>query len=222
MEDVLSSSNIVGRKGATTTSAEVDDKYLSSLKKNQDALLAKALNDMSIKERERCYYDIHGVSDVLINETPKFLEEKFAELDVELAKITKKKKAYLLAHGQDKEYTSCRKLRLKFLRAESFDVRNAADRFFLYFEEKLKLFGSELLAKKIMQRDLDADDRQYLESGVGQLAPQRDCAGRCVFVWIMTNGHNNGTDEQIANNKVSSNCISENTKYKTCGSLHLS
>jgi hypothetical protein len=205
MEDALSAYNSVGRKREDiTTSAELDDRYLSSLKKNQDALLAKALNEMTSQERERCYHDVHGVSDILIDETPKFLEEKFAELDVELAKLSWKKTAYLLAYVQDREYTSCRKLRLKFLRAESFDVQKAADHFLLYFEEKLKLFGPELLAKDIKLRDLDADDREYLESGVGQLAPERDRAGRCVFVWILANGHNNGTDEQIANSKVSS------------------
>jgi hypothetical protein len=77
----------------------------------------------------------------------------------------------------------------------------------LYFKEKLKLFGRKLLAKDIKLSDLDADDRAYLVSGIGQLAPQRDRAGRCVFVWIMANGHNNGTDEQIAKSKVSSDCI---------------
>jgi hypothetical protein len=210
----------VGTKGGSTTSAEDDGAYLSSLQKSQDAEVAKALNAMSMQERERCYHDIHGVSDVVIDETPEFLESKLAELDVELSKISKKKEAYLLADAQDKEYTNCRKLRLKFLRAESFNVQKAADHLFLYFEEKLNLFGREQkLAKDIKLGDLDAEDREYLESGVGQLVPQRDRAGRCVFIWILANGHNNGTDEKIAKIKVSRNSNIEIViKYKTCGS----
>jgi hypothetical protein len=186
--------------------------FLAGLSKDMDAFLAKELSAMSIQEREKSYYDVHGVADA-VAETPELIEESLTKLDEELGKISpKNKEAYLLAEAEDKDYTSYRRFRLQFLRREAFDVQATAERIILFFETKLKFFGPKLLAKEIKLRDLDEYDRRWLESGVGQLLPQRDRAGRGVFIWILalrpTNG---GNPEQVAKSKVSSNvvCISD-------------
>jgi hypothetical protein len=186
---------------------------LAGLSKDMDAFLAQELSGMSIQDsREKSYCDVHGVAH-FVAETPGLIEESLTKLDEELGKISPKNKdAYLLAEAEDIDYTRCRKLRLKFLRAAAFDVQATAERIIFFFETKLECFGPKLLAKEIKLRDLDEADRRWLESGVGQLLPQRDRAGRGVLIWITTlRPTNGGNPEQVAKSKVSSNvvCISD-------------
>jgi hypothetical protein len=144
-------------------------------------LLARDLTKMSMKEREEVFHDLHGVATVA-SETPELLARTLAELEVKLAKM-KKDNAYNIAKIQNLLYVSNSKFRLKFLRAESFDVGRAADRIVRFFEQKIMLFGPEKLAKDIKLDDLDEGDVACLESGLIQVLPSRDSAGRAILVW---------------------------------------
>jgi hypothetical protein len=77
-----------------------------------------------------------------------------------------------------------RVLRLKFLRAESFIAKQAADRMIRFFDIKLFLFGKDKLCKDITIKDLDYDDMATLEAGFLQLLPVRDRSGRCIFMGL--------------------------------------
>ena len=190
-EVVSGSSDILGRR-----SCDADRNFLSGLSSDMDVLAAK-------EELELRFSDIHFVSDA-IDETPEFLDANLVKLEIELANMSKNSKEdYLQADAEDNRYTRCRKLRLKFLRAESFDAKKAAERLARFFTKKLELFGPELLVKDVKLSDLDGNDTKCLESGIGQLLPQRDRAGRCMFAWVMANGTmNNAGDTQIAKTKV--------------------
>jgi hypothetical protein len=147
-----------------------------------DALLAKAMAAMSVEEREQSIFDIHGVSDV-IHEEPGFVRAKLEDMEMELSKLTRgNKEAYMQAEAQNKEYVICHKFRLRFLRAESFNARLAAGRMVRFFDEKKKLFGPDKLTKEIKLRDLDKEDRKFLDSGIFQIVPLRDPAGRRIIV----------------------------------------
>jgi hypothetical protein len=149
-----------------------------------DALLAKAMAAMSVQEREQSIYDVHGVSDA-IHEVPGFVRAKLEDMEIELSKLTRgNKEAYMQAEAQNKEYVICHKLRLKFLRAEIFNARLAAGRLVRFFEEKKKLFGPDKLTKEIKLRDLDKEDRKFLDRGFRQIVPLRDRAGRRIIIWI--------------------------------------
>ena len=149
-----------------------------------DALLAKEMAAMSVQEREQSLNDIHGVSEA-IHEEPGFVRAKLAEVKMELSKLsTREKEAYMEAEDQNKQYVTCDKFCLKFLRAEMFDARLAAGRMVRFFDEKKKLFGPDKLTKEIELGDLDKEDRKFLESGIGQILPQRDRAGRQIMTWM--------------------------------------
>jgi hypothetical protein len=189
------------------TSKESGDFMHNILPKDVDAMIAGELNAMSLKEREVCYDDIHGVSDA-IEETPEFLKDKLKELDDELARTAwNKKDAYLLAEADDQGFARCIKLRLKFLRTYAFDVKQAGERLLFFFDQKLQLFGRELLTKEVKLVDFDENDIRCLESGKYQLAPQRDRAGRALFACIMANESNEGSVEQVARSRVSHTVI---------------
>jgi hypothetical protein len=68
-----------------------------------------------------------------------------------------------------------------FLRAESFQPKEAAVRIIRFFKEKLLLFGPEKLTKSIVYADLSEDDIESLECGALQVLPQVDRAGRKIL-----------------------------------------
>jgi hypothetical protein len=109
------------------------------------SMLAKEMNQLSVEEREEVLEDIHGIARV-VDEPQEFIETCLALLEKELTNISSKV-AYDLAYFTSKEYTSSNKIRLMFLRAESFDPYNAASRMVRFFEEKYALFGADKLTK---------------------------------------------------------------------------
>jgi hypothetical protein len=70
-----------------------------------------------------------------------------------------------------------------FLRVERYNPKPSAVRLLMYFEEKLKLFGPDMLTKKCIKVS-DLDDASYREllRGAWQLLPGRDRAGRAIIV----------------------------------------
>jgi hypothetical protein len=143
-----------------------------------DAILAKELHELSLKERERVFEEIHGVADSF-NKDPADLTLPFSELDEEIKKI-KKKPEYERALFLSPRYVKDAGLRLKFLRADGFDASKAAVRMVNYFQHKMELFGEEKLVKTISLDDLDEDDIAELSTGSFQFLPQKDSRGRPI------------------------------------------
>jgi hypothetical protein len=147
------------------------------------AMLAKEMNQLSVEEREKVLEDVHGIARV-VDEPYDFVKNSLVLLEEELSKITlRNKAAYDLAKLQSKKYVSSEKLRMMFLRAESFDAYKAASHMVRFFDEKLNIFGAEKLTKDIVLADLDPDDVAALEKGFYQVLPEKDSAGRkvCCF-----------------------------------------
>ena len=147
-----------------------------------DSLLAKMMYQVSMKERDEAVHDLHGVADVL-DEKPEFIVERLKKLDEELEKI-KSKKAYYIAKSISLNYASNNKIRLQFLRADNYDVKNAATRLVAFFESKLEIFGKEKLTKDILLSDFSKEDLADFEKGYLHLLPQRDRAGRAIICTI--------------------------------------
>jgi hypothetical protein len=151
--------------------------------KSADVLFARELSEMSMDEREQVYYDVHGVSRSAVEETDDVIDQSLAKFDKEISKIDKKK-AFDLARVQNSSFVDNRKSTLKFLRADEFDCRLAAKRIVRFYQSKLELFGESKLTQDIRLKDLsEEDDRACVESGLGQLLPRRDRAGRAIFAW---------------------------------------
>jgi hypothetical protein len=145
------------------------------------ALIAKAMNQLSIKDREQAYEDLHGVS-AAVHETPALIAESCHKLEQSLQKI-RHKPAFDMAQTIQSSYVQDPRLRLMLLRAERFDANKAARRLVKYLDWKLKLFGPEKLCQwHIGLDDLDADARFMVGSGLSQILPERDSRGRVVTV----------------------------------------
>lgn len=142
------------------------------------------LNKLSIQERDESNYDLHGVSDIIMNEDPEFIRCSIKSMKAELDKVPDNagKEAYQHALEQDAEYVLDEKFLIMFLRAVEFNTKTAAIRFVAFFETKLELFGREKLGRDIRVDDLDEDDINCLESGYAQVLNKRDRAGRAIFM----------------------------------------
>jgi hypothetical protein len=147
------------------------------------AMLAQEMAQLSVEEREKALEDVHGIAHA-VDEPLDYVETSLVLLEEELSKITRNKVAYDLAKFQSKKYVSSEKLRLMFLRADSFDAHKAASRMVRFFDEKYELFGAEKLTKDIVLADLDPDDITVLEKGFCQVLSEKDCAGRKVFCFF--------------------------------------
>lgn len=159
------------------------------------SMIAEEMNALSLKEREDVYEQVHGV-DPPVDETKEFVSKCLMALDKEIKEIPVKP-AYDQAIGENREYVEDPKLRLAFLRAESYNAKRAAIRFVKFMDGKLEYFGPECLTRRIHLSDLDEDAVAVIKSGCMQLLPDRDRAGRavvCDMHPVIPNAHKQGID----------------------------
>jgi hypothetical protein len=173
-----------GTKRRKTTSAKSSSPY-----EGTDAELAKEMNELSVKEREKVLEEIHGVADAR-EETPELLTACLLALDGALSKIPKaKRRALDKAFFLRPHYATDAKFKLMFLRADYYDPQKAAKRMAKFFEWKLKIFGEEKLVKNItiLDDDLGQDQDQVIEtailSGCSLELPHRDQTGRPITMF---------------------------------------
>jgi hypothetical protein len=149
-------------------------------------LIAKQMTQLSTKDREEIYHDIHGVSTVIDEDAePGFLDRKLREFQRELDSTEDSQKAaYLEAYERNAAYVLDRDLRLRFLRSDRFNPVPAAQRYMRFFEVQSELFGRETLGSCITQENLGEEGRDALYAGCNMLLPQRDSAGRAVWLYV--------------------------------------
>jgi hypothetical protein len=79
-------------------------------------------------------------------------------------------------------YIFHREFRLKFLRADLYDVQKAAHRYLRCIESLLKYYGRYALQRPLTYEDLGKECQDALKFGYAQILPSRDRAGRLVVV----------------------------------------
>mmetsp|Transcript_12151 Transcript_12151/g.19181 ORF Transcript_12151/g.19181 Transcript_12151/m.19181 type:complete len:606 (-) Transcript_12151:24-1841(-) len=151
-----------------------------------ESLIAQKMSKLSMKEREDVYYDIHGVQDAIDEDAEEgFADRKLKEMETEILKrSSSERNAYNLARSNSPSFVDDRDFRLRFLRADRFDPKLAALRYVRHYQTKLELFGKEKLGRHIVQDDLGSEALDNLYSGMNQILPRRDNAGRLVWIWI--------------------------------------
>lgn len=148
-----------------------------------EQVLTRELEKLSLDEHERLLFDIHGFCSSADDENVAFIAEKLVELDATLNKMKRKKKeAYEMARFLNKKYVESRDFKIMFLRSEKFNVKAAAETIISHFEIKRRIFGEgEVLARDVLQTDLNEEDHQRLQDGFIQVMPERDAAGRTII-----------------------------------------
>jgi len=168
---------------SSNDNGDIDSKESSSslsLTKGE-LMMAREMEQLSLRERQLVYEDIHGVADE-IDETPGFLKSSLEELESDLEILNKDRAAYDHAMFLNPDFCTSRAFRLMFLRSEKFDTFAAARKILKHFELKERLFGKERLVKKIRWGDLSDDDRASIQNGSVQLFSDcRDRSGRPIY-----------------------------------------
>lgn len=146
----------------------------------EEARLVDELNRMSMKERLKIEEEVHGVADKF-NEDPVAMDRLLEAMEAQIRK-NKKKSAYERAVFLSPTRVKDRKFWMMFIRAESYDPVQAAQRFVRYFEVKLELFGLDRLVKDITFDDLDDEPQAVIASGRLWYQREKDRSGRGIIV----------------------------------------
>jgi hypothetical protein len=148
-----------------------------------DRIIAKEMTDLSLQEREKAENDVHGIMPSR-SEDPLALQNGLLHMQRHLETM-KQGTIYEEAEIMNRNYVSDPKFRLKFLRADLYDPKEAAERMIRFFELKRSLFGPGKLVKDITIEDLDENDMECMRSGYMQLPPFRDMAGRTLLIGML-------------------------------------
>lgn len=144
--------------------------------------LAQQMNEMSVREREKRFEEIHGVPQ-RIGETPDIVAAALGHFQQNIMMI-REKPLYDHAVALNRSYIEGHKFRLMFIRAELFNVDKAVNRMLLFLEKKAQFFGVHTLGRPLRLNDLDVETLKVLKSGDYQILPFRDRAGRPVILQI--------------------------------------
>eukprot|EP00536_Pseudo-nitzschia_multiseries_P013055 jgi/Psemu1/245100/estExt_Genewise1.C_5330025 len=139
---------------------------------------------MNSDVREAVNYELHGVQSRAPPEDPSFLAEalRLFQLELETNIPLTEKRAYVRAVGKLKSnYVRTPELRVRFLRAERFDIHKAVVRFCKGLDYLLECFGEQALLRQLYLSDLSKDEERFLKKGLKQLLPSRDRFGRRVI-----------------------------------------
>jgi hypothetical protein len=141
---------------------------------------AKKLYRLSKVEREQAQEEIHGVLKMPDEDTTQ-IERWLEGIDDRIHQLDLPKNHPLLkAIQQNADYVS--RQRIKFLRAEMYDINLATDRMVRFFELKHMYFPEATLGRDLTLRDLYTGDLEYWKTGFLQLLQDNDCSGRAVLI----------------------------------------
>jgi hypothetical protein len=178
---------------------------------NNINMFSKALLNLTFNDRNQIEEEIHGVSCMSINETPKLIEESLYQFDIELdlipienkiaynkaVKVRTKVKnaaqqdpdpsASMQMHSYSYSYLLSKDTKLRFLRSEFFDTQKGALRYTKYIDLLLDIYGEYALMRPIRLQDLNREELSFLRTGQYQLLPYRDRGGRRILAIVSNN-----------------------------------
>lgn len=149
-----------------------------------DSNLAEELNQLSIQDRNKILEEIHGADNMHVEENPTMIQQALKDMQHAIDEIpNEKKQAYNIAVQQlHSQYVFQTDVRLKFLRADLFQPKLAAERFVGYLDFTYQHFGNDVLLRPIVQSDLGKIELDLLRRGNNQVLPSRDRTGRLINV----------------------------------------
>ncbi len=148
-----------------------------------DDILSKELLQLSLQDRNAINEEIHGVQTLAREESPELLSQSLAKMETEIS-IIPNKNAYDRSQQFPHTYVNSAEFRLRFLRCELFDVKNAASKIVKFLDVVSELFGDFALRRQVQMSDLSREEMQVFRVGHQQLLPYRDRSGRRIFALV--------------------------------------
>lgn len=177
--DFPSMKSATGGFPSTVTSASHEEDMIDS--EAAERAWARELYEMNSDMREAINYELHGVQSRAIPEDPAALAEALRlfqiEIDTQIPPLHKQ--AYTRAVvGLKSNYVRTPEFRLRFLRAERFDIKKAAIRYCRGLDYLVESFGEQALLRQLYLSDLSKEEERFLKKGLKQILPTRDRFGR--------------------------------------------
>jgi hypothetical protein len=152
--------------------------------KRMVAILAQELNRLSFVDRTNVQEEIHGVHSLMPEETSKMIEKALLDFSHQIRLFPPEKTAaYQQALSLNSQYVYDRDFRLKFIRADLYNIPMAVERFMAYLDVMVEHFGNDGLIRQILQSDLTRLEFEVMRKGGFQVLSSRDRAGRLVIVY---------------------------------------
>ena len=142
---------------------------------------ARELYEMNSDVREAVNYELHGVQSRAAPEDPANIARAlhFFQVEIDTQILPIHKQAYTRAVvGLQSNYVRTPEFRLRFLRAERFDVKKAAIRYCRGLDYLVSSFGEQALLRQLYLSDLSKEEERFLKKGLKQILPTRDRFGR--------------------------------------------
>lgn len=153
--------------------------------------LTRKLNQLSMLEREKATYDLHGVAPPLTQEhdSPEMIEQALKELDRLILQQAEQHPGLAKALQVNPDYI--RSERMKFLRSDEYDPVKSSERMGGYFDMRLEFFcgasakhsdSCACIARDLTILDLTEEDVEYWKTGFYQVCREKDRSGRIVCI----------------------------------------
>ncbi|KAL3897846.1 MAG: hypothetical protein SGARI_006822, partial [Bacillariaceae sp.] len=142
-----------------TDQAPEDAETLADVGKDIDTFLSKEMASLSFQERNLMQEEMHGVASMEVEETPELIQSSLKELEAEIENIPDKSaydKALTIDGGQ---YVKSHDFQLRFLRAELFNTKKAANRMVEYVRLLSKYYGEKALQRSLRYDDLSREEQ---------------------------------------------------------------
>ncbi|KAL3910235.1 MAG: hypothetical protein SGILL_007772 [Bacillariaceae sp.] len=157
--------------------------------KDVEAMLVDELNQLSVKDRENAWEEIHGVhaSEMFKQDAIK-LPAALAQMQSEIDRLMLQPEnsnfpeaaAYRQALELNSRYILNATFRAKFIRADRYDAAKAAVRMIKFLNFGLETFGTMALMRPIQISDLNENAIAIIREGTGFTLPIRDPVGRLI------------------------------------------
>ncbi len=142
---------------------------------------ARELYEMNSDVREAVNYELHGVQSRALPENPAAIAKALhlfqVEIDIQILPVHKQAHTRAVI-GLKSNYVQTPEFRLRFLRAERFDVKKAAIRYCRGLDYLVASFGEQALLRQLYLSDLSKEEERFLKKGLKQILPTRDRFGR--------------------------------------------
>ncbi len=154
-------------------------------------IINKEMLKYDINERNAIYEEVHGVGNICPDESvPGMVETALYNLMQEVKKLpAERQKVYQRSLKTPHSYVHTRAFKLRFLRAELFDPKGAANRLITFLEAAVELFGEYTLQRPIQLTDFSKKELKVMNTGRVQLLPYRDRGGRRIVVGTPSHQH---------------------------------
>jgi len=164
-----------------------------------EEVLAEELRKLTFTERAEIEEEVHGVRCGAAEETPELIQRSLREFDTILnSRKESEPDNHLLRNvvrtslldeteakaAASKCYLNDPDVRLRFLRCETFLVREAVQRFIKFLEFSRELFGDYIADRPMRLSDFTREEAKILQNSRTQPLPFRDRSGRRVFVSV--------------------------------------